>query len=66
MIIMKVSGSSNSAPASPWSSSRNANSAEMAAATMPRGAIQASSARSRQLSVEPQVDTATLTGRATN
>ncbi len=66
MMIMKVSGTSRSAPATPLSSRRWANRAETAAATMPRGAIQASSAFSRQFRLLPRVATHTDSGRATN
>ncbi|MNG17667.1 hypothetical protein D3C84_1016700 [compost metagenome] len=38
--------------------------ADTAAATIPRGAIQLSKARSRQFNCEPQVDSATFSGRA--
>ncbi|MNH19168.1 hypothetical protein D3C79_788940 [compost metagenome] len=66
MITAKVSGTSNRAPACPASSRRMAKIADTAAATMPRGAIQASRARSRQFKFEPKVDNATFSGRATN
>ena len=44
----------------------SANVDEVAAATIPRGAIQAMNARSRQSSDEPNVDSATASGRPTN
>ncbi|MNZ99190.1 hypothetical protein D3C78_1185040 [compost metagenome] len=40
--------------------------ADTAAATIPRGAIQPSRARSRQFKFEPQVDSTTFSGRAIN
>ncbi len=66
MITMKVSGTSSSAPATPFSSRRWANRADTAAATMPRGAIHASSAFSRQSRLLPRVATHTDNGRATS
>ncbi|MDT4836417.1 hypothetical protein FQZ97_701140 [compost metagenome] len=66
MITRKVRGTSRCARSWPASCRRRANTADTAAATMPRGAIQASSARSRQFRLEPAVLTATQSGRATN
>ncbi len=66
MITMKVTGTSISAPSSPWASSLKANSEATAAATMPRGEIQASSAFSRQSSPLPAVQSHTVSGRATS
>ena len=66
MMTAKVSGTSTSAPGCPSSRKRSAKSADTAAATIPRGPIQAISAFSCHLSPLPQVDAHTLSGWATN
>ncbi|MNJ60209.1 hypothetical protein D3C77_559260 [compost metagenome] len=66
IITAKVSGTSNKAPSCPASCRRMAKIADTAAATIPRGAIQPSKARSRQFKFDPQVDSATFSGRATS
>ncbi|MCY1411936.1 hypothetical protein D9M71_273320 [compost metagenome] len=64
MITAKVNGTSNNASSCPASCRRMAKIADTAAATMPRGAIQANSARSRQFRFEAAVEMATFRGRA--
>src|SRR3546814_8112591 len=65
MMIRNVSVTSTCASAIPRSSSLSANRAETDAATMPRGAIHAIRVRSRQLSLPPNVETSTASGRTT-
>ncbi|MNN58451.1 hypothetical protein D3C81_1734990 [compost metagenome] len=64
MITANVSGTSSNAPSCPASCRRIAKIADTAAATIPRGAIQHSNARSRQLRLEPAVLSSTFSGRA--
>ena len=66
MISRKVSDTRVWAATGSFSSMRSANRADTAAATMPRGAIQASSARSGQCVVPPSVDSSTASGRTTS
>ena len=66
MITRNVTGTSSSAPGTSSVSRRIANSDATAAATIPRGESQASSAFSRQLSELPQVHSHTASGRATH
>ncbi len=65
IITRNTIGTIFSASRKPASSSFRAKSADTAAATIPRGAIQLSKANSRQFSVVPILDTNTLKGRAT-
>ena len=66
MITKKVTGTSRSACVYPASIRRAARIDEIAAATIPRRAIQARKMRSWELSVEPAADTNTAAGLATN
>ena len=66
MITRNVSDTSCCAPAYPSSSSCSAKIEATAAATIPRGAIQAIMARSRQPSPDPRAESPTAAGRTTS
>src|SRR4051794_18819528 len=61
----KTTGSTRSAPATPSCSSCRPKADAVAPATIPRGAIQATSPRSGQVSGDPRVARRTTSGRST-
>ena len=66
MMMEKLRGTSREACSIPASSSFRANTAAIAAATIPLGPIQAINARSEKERLDPNVETATFSGRPMN